>query len=163
MHRAEIRVTSPEDRKAIVGMVSATDMFRPCEVEIATEVLDDALEAGPEGHYKSRTAVFDGKPVGWVCWGRTPCAEGTWDIYWLVVDSSVRSRGLGQRLMDRAEEEIRGCGGRIAVVETSSRADYAGTRRFYVRRGYECCATVPDFYAPGDHKEILVRRLQPAP
>jgi len=161
MHRAEIRVTSADDRRAIVNIVSATAMFRPCEVEIATEVLDEAIRTGESGHYQSRTAVFEGAPVGWVCWGRKPCTEETWDIYWLAVDGTYRSRGLGKRLIDLAEKEIRSSGGRLAVVETSSRADYDRTRQFYVKQGYTHCATVPDFYADGDHMEIFTKRLQP--
>jgi GNAT superfamily N-acetyltransferase len=161
VNAAEIRRTAAADRSPILQMITDSPMFRECEAVIAAEVLDEAIEAGPCGHYQSWTAVLDGAPVGWICWGRTPCAENTWDIYWLVVGGPFRSRGLGKRLMDFAEGEIRGNGGRLTVVETSSRLDYERTRAFYARQGYVCCATVPDFYSPGDDMKIHTKQLQP--
>ena len=40
-------------------------------------VLSEALEEGPEGHYQSYTAESEGQPVGWICFGQTPCTVGT--------------------------------------------------------------------------------------
>jgi hypothetical protein len=55
----------------------------------------------------------------------------------------------------------------MVVIETSSRADYAPTRRFYHKRGYLESARLRDFYAPGDDRVVLTKRvavssLQPA-
>jgi hypothetical protein len=47
----------------------------------------------------------------------------------------------------------------MLVVETSSRADYAPTRKFYEVRGYVASATVTDFYAPGDHRVIYAKHF----
>jgi hypothetical protein len=48
-------------------------------------------------------------------------------------------------------------------VETSGRADYDGTRRFYERHGYRATARIPDFYAPGDDQVVYVKPLQGSP
>jgi hypothetical protein len=45
------------------------------------------------------------------------------------------------------------------IVETSSRDDYAPTRRFYNKRGYEEAARLRDFYAPGDDRVVLSKRM----
>src|SRR5205809_1857885 len=49
--------------------------------------------------------------------------------------------------------------GRLIVVETSSRADYAPTRAFYERRGYTQAARLPGYYAPGDDLVIYLKDL----
>jgi hypothetical protein len=52
--------------------------------------------------------------------------------------------------------------GRTRVyVETSMRAQYDGTRRFYRACGYEPAAELPDFYAPGDDKATFLKVLSP--
>ncbi|MBM4149294.1 MAG: GNAT family N-acetyltransferase [Lentisphaerae bacterium] len=160
MNNAVVRVTAKEDRDAIVGLLAACPMFRPCEVAIGVEVLDEAVKSGPEGHYQSRTAFVEDAVVGWICWGPTPCTEATYDIYWIVVAEPHRGHRIGGSMLSAAEQEIRERGGRLAVVETSARSDYAATRKFYARHAYQQAAVVPDFYAPGDNKEIYVKPLQ---
>jgi len=45
------------------------------------------------------------------------------------------------------------------VVETSSRAEYAATRAFYERRGYEQAAWLRSYYAPGDDLVVYLKDL----
>ena len=48
---------------------------------------------------------------------------------------------------------------RMVVVETSSRSEYDGTRRFYARHGYAEVARMREFYAPADDRVIYTKRL----
>jgi D-alanine-D-alanine ligase-like ATP-grasp enzyme/ribosomal protein S18 acetylase RimI-like enzyme len=157
-----IRRTAPADRDAILSFTEATGFFRTGELDVAAEVLDDALAGGPDGHYQSFVAVSDGKPVGWVCYGPTPCTEGTYDIYWIVVDPQVQSRGIGRRLMSHAEGLIKEGGGRLVVLETSGSERYARTCGFYVKAGYRQAARAADFYGPGDDKLVYLKRVDEA-
>ncbi len=154
-----IRVSEPGDRDAIVAFLEATGFFRPDEVVVAAEVLDEALAAGPGGHYQSFTCEVEGRPVGWVCCGPTPCTVETWDIYWIGVDPAAQGRGVGRRLMAHAERLIAERGGRIAVIETSGAKLYEPTQGFYLRVGYAEEARIADFYAPGDAKIVYIKRL----
>jgi len=155
----KIRLTESADRDEILRMVSATGFFSPGELEVAREVLDEAIATGPRGHYQSFAAEVKGRPVGWVCFGPTPCTSGTFDVYWVVVSPEYQDRGIGKGLMQHAEKRIAERGGRLAVVETSGRPAYEPTHRFYLALGYEEKARVADFYAPGDPKVIYVKRL----
>jgi len=96
-------------------------------------------------------------PVGWVCWGPTPCTLGTFDIYWLGVAAAWQGRGIGRALTAFAEQAITERGGRLFVVETSSRETYAPTRRFYEALGYREAGRIPDFYGPGDDRVIFIK------
>jgi len=159
---AVIRRAEQRDREAVLELVRRTAVFQPHELEIAREVLDDALRDGPGGHYQSWVLDAGGVVAGWVCFGPTPCTAGTFDIYWIAVDPACQGRGYGRRLLDHAEREIAARGGTLCVLETSGRPAYRATRGFYERCGYRLEAEIADYYAPNDPLNIYVKRL-PAP
>src|SRR5260370_453347 len=67
--------------------------------------------------------------------------------------------GLGTELLRAVEDRLKTDRGRLVVVETSSRTDYAPTRAFYERRGYTQAARLPGYYAPGDDLVIYLKDL----
>ena len=154
-----LRWTVSEDRSAIVDILRDTGFFRPDEIAIGTEVLDEALVHGATGHYQSYTALHDGQVVGWVCFGPTPCTLGTFDVYWIAVTPKVQGRGIGRALTEHSERLIAERGGRLVIIETSGREVYEPTRGFYLKLGYHEQAHLPDFYAPGDAKTVYVNAL----
>jgi ribosomal protein S18 acetylase RimI-like enzyme len=147
------------DKPALMRILRNTPEFKPFEVAVAEEVIDAYLTDPKGTGYFTDVAEDDGKIAGYVCYGETPCTVGTWDIYWIAVDRSKRGRGTGKALSERAEAAIKQAGGRLAVIETSSTPLYENTRGFYLKRGYETVACVPDFYSPGDDKLILLKKL----
>jgi len=157
----QIAWSAPHDRQPILNLLKETGVFRPSELDVAREVLDDALAKGEGGHYQSFTATLDGAVVGWTCYGPTPCTAGAFDLYWIAVSPACHRRGVARALLARAESSIRARQGRLIVVETSSRSDYEPPRRFYERNGFRKAGVVEDFYEPGDHKLIYVKSPGP--
>jgi D-alanine-D-alanine ligase len=153
----EIRRCRPEDRQAVLSFLAETGFFRPDEIEVAREVFDAALADGPGEDYQSFVAQVKQETVGWVCFGPTPCTLGTYDIYWVGVAPAWQGRGIGRALTVFAEQAISDRGGRLSVVETSSREAYRPTRRFYEALGYREAGRITEFYGPGDHRVILVK------
>jgi len=152
-----LRPVERAHRGRVEALVRATGLFRPSEAETAVEVLDESL-AG-EDDYRWLGA-FDGDTLaGFVCWGPTPGTEGTYDLYWLVVDPARHGQGIGTQLLSDVERRLRTDDGRLIVTETSSRADYEPTRAFYEHRGYTRAATIPGYYAPGDDLVIYSKDL----
>lgn len=66
-------------------------------------------------------------------------------------------------LMEACELAIAAAGGRLVVVETSSRADYGPTRAFYQALDYQATAHIPEFYAARDDLVVYTKRLVPSP
>ncbi len=133
--------------------------FKPAEVAMAGEVINSYL-ANPAGSgYNALVAEADSVIAGYICYGLAPLTEGTWDIYWIAVVAGGQGKGTGAALLAYAEDKIRQAGGRLIVIETSSQPGYEKARRFYLNHGYEAIARLPDFYAPGDDKLILQKRL----
>lgn len=126
---------------------------------VAEELIDSHLNDPSGSGYCILVAEADSTVAGYICYGPTPLTEGTWDIYWVAVAREKRDQGIGSALMKSAEKEIRKAKGRLSIIETSSTPAYEKTRKFHLGHGYEVVARIPDFYAPGDDKLILQKRL----
>ncbi len=140
-----------------------TRVFNPAEIDIALELIDIWLDRPGQKDYVAHVAVDEvGEVLGYVLFGPAPATVGTWDLYWIAVDSRRHNRGIGARLLRFAEECARGEGLRWMLIETSSLPRYVGTRAFYLRHGYPEIARVRDYYAPGDDKVMYGRRFDGA-
>ncbi len=151
-----LRSLTAADRGRVEEISRAVGLFHADEIPVALEVFDGAAAGSPD--YLALGAEHDGRLVGWICWGPTPCTLGTYDLYWMAVDPAVQAGGIGTALLHAMESRILGLG-RLIVVETAGRADYAPTRAFYQARGYRVAARIPDFYAPGDDQVVYVKAL----
>ncbi|MFH0941406.1 MAG: GNAT family N-acetyltransferase [Chloroflexota bacterium] len=158
--KLKIRRMIRADKPALMAILRKTPEFKPFEVVVAEELIDSYLEDPSGSGYHSLVADIDGAVVGYICYGPTPVTEGTWDVYWQAVTWERQGQGIGGALMTSALKNVREAGGRLAVIETSGIPSYEKTRRYYAGLGYQTVARIPDFYAPGDDKLILVKRLK---
>jgi len=154
-----VRFMKAADRPALVKILRNTPEFLPFEVPVARDLLDAYLEQPDNGDYTVVVAEVGNEIAGYVCYGQTPLTQGTWDVYWIAVRRDLQGAGVGRALMAEAEKRIAEKGGRLAVIETSSKPNYDKTRRFYALLEYSEVACITDFYSPGDDKIILVKRL----
>lgn len=155
-----IRAMTQEDKPSLMQILRRTPEFKPAEVVIAEEVIDSYLGDPERSGYYTLVAEAGSTIVGYICYGPTPLTEGTWDLYWMTVALEKQKQGIGSALIEAAEGEIRKKQGRLAIIETSSTPAYANTRHFHNRHGYETIACLPDFYAPGDDKLIMLKQLR---
>ena len=180
---ARIGPLVPRHRARLDEILRATGVFRAEEVEVALELFDEgcgvpdgeaAGVASPYGrvvpstqHVAPSTSSYvflgaftpEDELVGYACYGPTPGTDRTFDLYWIVVHPSAQGTGSGTILLDEVERTLRDMGARMLIVETSSRSEYASTRRFYRARGYAEAARMRDFYAPADDRIILTKRF----
>jgi len=150
---------TPGDVQAIAGLVRATGYFNDEEIAIAAELAAERLEKGPASGYEFLFADEDGRVVGYSCYGLVPCSSVSWDLYWIAVHPGQQGGGLGRRLLRETERRVRESGGLALYAETSGKAQYASTRGFYEKSGYDTAGVFEDFYAPGDAKYTYCRRL----
>lgn len=145
-------------RGRVREILTATAVFRPDEVSVALELFDD--QTG--GDYEF-VGGFEGEElIGYACFGATPGTDRTFDLYWIAVHPRAQGQGGGSHLLSEVEQRLRDRGARLLVAETSSRADYETTRRFYLARGYREAARMRDFYAPNDDRVFFTKHLAPS-
>lgn len=155
-----LRPLRAADRGELERITRATKVFKEYEIPVALEVFDAAIRPG-QTDYEGTAAVVEDRFVGWAAWGERPCTEGTWDLYWIAVDPALHGAGVGSTILEEVERRLRGRA-RLLVVETGGRPAYDATRAFYLAKGYEMAATIPDLYAPGDAQVILTKRFTPS-
>ena len=87
--------------------------------------------------------------------GPEQMANGTWNLFFLAVDSGRRGSGLGGQLVAAAEMAVRERGGRVLLIETSGQDGFGRQRAFYAGLGYTLEARIRDFYDHGDDKVVF--------
>jgi ribosomal protein S18 acetylase RimI-like enzyme len=161
---AEFRTeTRPDDVAAVRDLAAATGYFSASEVAIAAELVEERLQRGPASGYEFLFADgagrLDGRLEGYACYGLIPCTLSSYDLYWIAVHPDTQGAGLGRRLLQECERRIRALGGTGVYAETSGKAQYVSTRKFYERCDYATGAVFADFYGPGDDKYVFVKIL----
>ena len=151
-----------EDRHAVREIVTSTAFFSASEVDVAEELVTERLAKGEEsGYFFVFAETLERGPLGYACYGPTPCTESTHDLYWIAVHEEMRGQGLGRKLLAEVEARLRrGKGGKL-IAETSSREQYAPTQRFYLSCGFSLEARIRDYYAPGEDILYFTKNIGP--
>lgn len=155
-----VRETIREDFEQIKRIVVESGVFSKEEVDIAVELLEIYLNEPNQRDYRMYSCVSDEEKVlGYICVGPTPATAATFDLYWIVVDPSLQSKGIGTALLKHTESKLKSQSGRLLIAETSSTAKYNKTRAFYERRGFQKLAQIKEYYKPGDDLVIYGKYL----
>ncbi len=159
----EIGALREEDVPRLVAIVQSTRAFRDDEVEVARELLEAGAQKGEASDYLFRVArefcSAAQTPVGYACYGPTPCTEGTFDLYWIAVAPSRQNSGVASSLLSAAEEDIRARRGRLLIAETEESEAYGPAKKFYETRGFRLAARIEDFYRPGCAQLVYIKPL----
>ncbi len=147
------------DSEIIRDLVAKTGFFYPDEVAVAEELVQERVAKGAASGYHFVLAEIGGQVAGYASYGHIACTRDSYDLYWIAVHPRHQGQGIGRLILEEAERCIRAVGGRRVYIETSNREQYQSTRGFYLRCGYECEATLAEFYGPGDDKVIYVKAL----
>ncbi|MBN2720111.1 MAG: GNAT family N-acetyltransferase [Proteobacteria bacterium] len=151
------------DVASVRSIVRATGFFTEEEIQMAGELVETYLQQGEQSGYRFLFLEEEGRVVGYACFGEISCTNHRYDLYWIAVDPKEQGKGLGRKILEETESEIRSLGGQKVYIETSSRPRYLPTRQFYLARGYVVDAQLKDFYNWGDDKVIFSRTLMEAP
>jgi GNAT superfamily N-acetyltransferase len=129
----EIRRARPEDY-AQVAELSAQLGYASGANDIEARIVP-MQESGEHDVFVAQTA--SGGIAGWigVFVYRTVEADARVEVSGLVVDAKARSQGVGQRLLERAEQWTREKGLRAIGLRTNVTRERA--HAFYERQGYE--------------------------
>lgn len=150
------------DKAAVLALVAETDFFSEEEERIAAELVEETLSRGRDSGYEFVFADMPGTPgklLGYTCFGPIPETTSSYDLYWIAVSPRHQGKGLGGNLMRETERLARESRATQMFIDTSGREQYAPTREFYERMGYQKASTIENFYAPGDDKVIYLKRL----
>ncbi|HUS68100.1 MAG TPA: N-acetyltransferase [Kofleriaceae bacterium] len=154
-----IRALRASDRPRLIAALESDSTFSEVEVDVALELIDNALEHGERDYIVRVADLPDFWVAGYICFGRTPMTDTTWDLYWVVTHAGARGRGVARALIEAMEVELRALPGTAVRVETSQQESHEAARRLYDRLGYPEVARFPDFYRAGDDLIVYYKKL----
>lgn len=152
---ARVRPVEKQDLPALKAIIDETDLFPS---DMLDGMADGYLNNGAEEVWLACLGG-GGAPAGLVYARPEEMTEGTWNALLLAVLPDSQRSGIGRELMTHLEGILKGKEHRILLVETSGNQEYAGTRAFYERIGYEEEGRIRDFYQAGEHKVIYRKQL----
>jgi GNAT superfamily N-acetyltransferase len=156
----EIRQLILKDRAKLHSMLIETRVFTSEEIEVAMEVIDIILKDQTQKDYHIYCMVDDqGQPIGYICYGPAPMTQGTFDLYWIVVDPDFQGQRIGYQLLGFLERVLRGMNARMVLADTSSIPEYEKAQKFYLQNGFQEVARVPDYYWPGNDRVTFCKRF----
>jgi ribosomal protein S18 acetylase RimI-like enzyme len=156
----DIRPLVLKDRARLHAMLIDSRAFTSEEIDVAMELIDIVLKDQDQKDYKIDCMVDDhDQAIGYICYGPTPMTQGTFDLYWIVVDPNFQGKGAGSKLLDFFEKEVRKMKGRLILADTSSIPEYEKTQKFYLKKGFQEVARVSDYYWSGNDRITFCKRL----
>lgn len=148
------------DLNEIRRLLEDDGFFKPSEIEVALELVEDSITKGSNSDYHFILAEYEGKAAGYVCYGPILVTDRRYDLYWISVKKELRGGKIGSLLLLNAEKNIAKMGGTAVFIETSSLQSYQQTRQFYLRHGYHEVARIPDYYADNDARIVYMKKIQ---
>jgi ribosomal protein S18 acetylase RimI-like enzyme len=157
-----IRKLIEDDKEKIRSILTDTNHFSEEEIKVAVELIDVYLnDANQTDYFIYVLENDDSKEVtGYICYGKRPLTDWTYDLYWIAVDVNIHGKGTGSSLVKHMEEDLISRGGKIILIETSGKAAYENERKFYIKNGYEVQTIIKDFYRSGDDLYVSVKSLR---
>ncbi len=149
-----------EDLQGIEDILRSTGFFYEFEIEIAKALAEETLISNEdESAYCWMKIHNKNGLVAFANYVRNPFSVHSWDLYWIAVHHNSQHKKLGSILLKAVEDDVRDSGGKILWLDTSGRPLYAPTENFYRKNGYALQASLKDFYAPGDPKQVYSKIL----
>ncbi len=149
----------PGDVEEIRRIVASTGVFSAEETAIAAELAQERIARGRASGYDFIMVRRGERLAGYACFGKTPCTENGYDLYWLVVEPADQHEGLGRELLRQTEMAAAQAGGAFLIAETSSTPPYDKARALYVNSGFQKLVEITDFYRCGDNKLIYRKEI----
>ena len=156
----KIRPLFEKDRATLLSMLIKTRSFTSAEIDVAMELIDIVLKDRVQKDYQIECMVNDQDlVVGYICYGPTPMAQGTFDLYWIAVDPDFQEQGAGSKLLRSLEEGVKAREGRMILADTSTIPHFEKTQKFYLKNEFQEVARIPDYYHPGNDRITFCKRL----
>ncbi len=156
-----IRKLIQSDRDKIQRILTDTKHFNDDEIKVAIELIDIYLNDEKQTDYIIYVYESDDtkETAGYICYGKRPLTDWTYDLYWIAVDPNIHGKGMGSKLVKHMEEDLAAAGGKIILIETSGKPEYENERKFYTKNGYDVQTIIKDFYRSGDDLYVYRKYL----
>ncbi len=159
MSGVTVAASRADDLPAILAATRSVGVFNDEEVRTVDELFQGYLKDPAVSGYNFLSCTDGDALLGFACWGPTALSQGATDLYWICTAQHAQGRGVAAALFKAVEAEVKAHGRWLIVIWTSSRAEYAPARAFYLRMGCALQTQITDFYARGEDLVVFVKRI----
>ncbi|MCU0490490.1 MAG: GNAT family N-acetyltransferase [Chloroflexaceae bacterium] len=152
-----IRAITPEDSATVSTLAVASGLFPIEAIAFVDKMMANYFGGNADESHVCVIAV-EGEPLGVAYYQPALATDRTWYLTMIGVRRDKQGQGHGATLMEYVEKTLQESGQRVLLVETSGSEDFALTRKFYTKCGYEQEARVRDYYAAGEDM-VLFRKV----
>ena len=149
----------PTDIMTVNDILKSTGFFRPYEIDVAIELVQERLKNGEGCGYQFCFLEVEGRTIAYGCYGHIPCTIKNYVVYWLAVEQNFRGKGIGSILLEKIETDIIKHSGRGIYMDSSNKEQFTPTLAFYKKSGYKQVAVLKDFYDIQDNKVVFYKKL----
>ena len=96
--------------------------------------------------YEFKIVESEGLVIGFACYTKVASSKKSYQLYWLAVHPSAQGMGIGKKLLEEVESDIRKKGGKLIILETSTNPAYSAAGHLYEKAGYKVAAKVDGLY-----------------
>ncbi len=154
-----IRSLHPADVPAAVALAVASDLFPPEEAGVVETLLGGFVAGRADEGHTCLVDDEDGELRAIAYYEPVAATDRAWELLMIGVHRDRQRQGLGARLLGRVEDDLRGRGQRLLLVQTSADPAFDRARAFYAALGYDEEARVRDYFADGDDMVLFRRAL----
>lgn len=155
-----IRSLKKNDVRSIRKILIDTNHFNDEEINVALELIDIYIRDKNQKDYLVYVHEPNEKNItGYICYGKRPLTEGTYDLYWIAVNPEYHGKGIGSKLVQFMEDYLSQRNANLILIETSGKDSYENERRFYEKNGYLIQTVIKDFYRANDDLYIYHKYL----
>ena len=151
----EVRNAITSDVNSFKEILNTIELF-------PADMLDDMIHNyfnNPESMDVWFTALEEDVVVGLGYCVPEQLTDGTFNLLAIGVRSDIQGKGIGRKMMDFIEGELKERGHRLLIVDTSGTDAFKQTRSFYEKLGYTKEAVIRDFWEEGDDKVVYWKKL----
>lgn len=152
-----IRKATAADQTALMDVARATGIFDASELDFFSDMITKCFRGDLPGH--DWLILDDGGVIGVAYYAPEMMADNVWNLWFLGLHPDHQGQGYGSKLLSAVEDTLRGQAARILLIETSGIDDFALTRKFYVKNGYDEEARIREYYEAGHDKVIFRKAL----
>lgn len=153
-----IRRITRDDTAAVTALGISSGLFDESDRAFLEGMMTRYFEGNEDAGHECVICI-DHEPVGAAYYEPALATDGTWYLTLIAVNYEQQGRGYGTALMQHIETVLQAGGQRVLLVETSGLPDFALTRSFYIRCGYEEEARVRDYFTVGDDMVLFRKTL----
>lgn len=144
----DIKPITFKDRSVLRQVVEGVTLFTKEERDVVLELMDETQRTSDYefwGCWESANELSS-----FICYGPTPMAHGTFDMYWIGTSDAHQKKGRARMLVDTMKKNLAKQNARLIRIETSGQDTYDSTRSFYDKMEMKEVARINHFYKPSD-------------